>query len=285
MADTLLVFGDAVAEITLQVAELPIRGGDASAQDPRLTMGGSAANCAVAASRAGATVRMLGNIGSDSFADLIVAGLGEADTSGLHRIDGPSPLVVVLVDPAGEKTMISARGPAELAIPIGDTTGTAHLHLTGYSFQAPGSRRTAMQLLELAAESRWTTSLDPSAQFAASNPEPGLLGRFTFLFPNAAEAGALTGETDPFTAGRRLRETSGATVVVTDGANGCLLFGPDLTHHFPAPPVEDVVDTTGAGDALAGATLAALLGGSGLAEAIELGLSAAAVAVGRRGGH
>ena len=173
MTEAILVFGDAVAEITLRIGGLPRPGGDAHAEDVRFTLGGSAANCAVAAAEAGAGVRMIANVGTDQFADQITGGLATVDTDFIRRVPGPSALVMILVDPAGEKTMISARGPAEEATPLESSAyeGIGHLHLSGYSFQTVGSATTAGQLLDHATSSGWTTSLDPSHLFASSAPD------------------------------------------------------------------------------------------------------------------
>jgi ribokinase len=52
-----------------------------------------------------------------------------------------------------------------------------------------------------------------------------------------------------------------------------------------ARPVDEVVDTTGAGDAFAGALAAALAGGASLEDAVRAGLAAGALAITREGAH
>ncbi len=54
-------------------------------------------------------------------------------------------------------------------------------------------------------------------------------------------------------------------------------------YRVPAQPVDAVVDTTGAGDAFAGALAAALAQGSSLADAVAAGMAAGAENVGRAG--
>jgi ribokinase len=77
------------------------------------------------------------------------------------------------------------------------------------------------------------------------------------LLPNEAEARALAGDTDMEAAARSLAEQTGAPVVVTVGADGALIVKDGTLTRIPAPTVE-VVDTTGAGDAFAGAFAAEL---------------------------
>lgn len=74
---------------------------------------------------------------------------------------------------------------------------------------------------------------------------------------NAAELTLLTGRED-IRQGLQELETSAALVVVTQGAKGCLYRFQDALYEQAAPPASQVVDTTGAGDALMAALLAGL---------------------------
>jgi ribokinase len=74
-------------------------------------------------------------------------------------------------------------------------------------------------------------------------------------------------------------------VVVTQGASGATLLGPDGSrHHQPGFAVR-AVDTVGAGDTFAGALAAAWLTGRELAGALEWASAAAAIAITRPGLH
>ena len=94
----------------------------------------------------------------------------------------------------------------------------------------------------------------------------GALGRIEVAFMNAAEARAL-GAPNGLRSG-----------VITDGPRPALVFWPGGSVRLAAPRA-DVVDVTGAGDALTGATVAALLSGASLAEAVKEGLAAAHITV------
>jgi len=96
---------------------------------------------------------------------------------------------------------------------------------------------------------------------------PEIVARFDVAIVNETEFDAL-GEDHP------------ARIVLTLGARGVRILpaGPEL----PAIPA-DVVDTTGAGDALAGVTAAALAEGRPLEEAVEWGIAAASLSVERHG--
>ena len=96
------------------------------------------------------------------------------------------------------------------------------------------------------------------------------------LTPNADEACELAGEADPEAAARALAARTGAPVLVTLGAEGALLVDGDAVERVPAPAVE-VVDTTGAGDAVNGALAAELAAGRPLREAARFALTAASL--------
>lgn len=74
---------------------------------------------------------------------------------------------------------------------------------------------------------------------------------------NAAELALLTGQTEA-RSGLQALDTPAALVVVTQGAQGCLYRFHDTIFEQSAPSATQVIDTTGAGDALMAALLAGL---------------------------
>lgn len=279
-------------DIGLRIERLPAAGLDAAARHPSVTVGGSAANCAAAAARLGARVDLMARIGDDLFAQLIVDDLLShgVGTSGLQVEKGPSALVVALIDPQGQRTFISARGPAcgripaDLYIPLLDEA--ALVHVSGYAFQDRESRSTALHLLEEARRRGLATSVDPSPLFAEHyDPDCGWLEGIDYLFPNAHEATAITGVTSPPGAARALRSLGAKAVVITMGADGCLLNDEDGIAHFPAVREFPVVDTTGAGDGFAGGFLAVTLSGGTPRQGCQVGNLVAARVIAAAGGH
>ena len=102
------------------------------------------------------------------------------------------------------------------------------------------------------------------------------------LTPNGLEAAALTGETEPAAAARALARRTGAPVLVTVGADGALLVDGGECVAIAAPEVE-VVDTTGAGDALNGTLAAGLAAGRDPGAAAREAVEAASASVQRPG--
>lgn len=95
---------------------------------------------------------------------------------------------------------------------------------------------------------------------------------------NRAELATL--DTDPDRALQQLHARGCARVIVTLAAEGLWLSGPAGRQTLPAPPVHEVVDVTGAGDALAAGVCALLCrAGAALDDAARFGLKLAALTV------
>lgn len=109
----------------------------------------------------------------------------------------------------------------------------------------------------------------------------GMLDRVDCLFMNRKEANALLGQepdspADPVTA---LRANGLRGAVITDGSSPVTIFDAEGRYTIVPPAPRHIADVTGAGDALAGATVAALTRGLPLAEAAREGLAAAMLAL------
>lgn len=101
--------------------------------------------------------------------------------------------------------------------------------------------------------------------------------RIHTVFMNRREAKALTGHDDARQCLDGLAALGFSRAVITDGSRAVLVLEGEARSAVIPPPASKVADVTGAGDALAGATLAALLkdGRSGLSDAVRSGVAAA----------
>lgn len=118
-----------------------------------------------------------------------------------------------------------------------------------------------------------------------------VLPSLSCLFMNRREAAALAaksetdagssskagGDIDQFIA--RLKQLGLRRGVVTHGSEATAAFEDARCWRFDPPVPRRVVDVTGAGDAIAGATVAALLGGASFSDAVREGMAAAMLAV------
>lgn len=105
------------------------------------------------------------------------------------------------------------------------------------------------------------------------------LANLSILFMNEAEAATLSDDEDPENWPNRLRAAGLQSAIITRGAEPVVGFDHECVFQIGSPTVSDVVDVTGAGDALAAATLDALHRGMPLAQAARAGIAAASITI------
>lgn len=293
MRGNLVIYGDVGIDILTRTADTPGSGQDARVESVTLRPGGSAANCAAVASRLGVETTFLGCIGDDHFGHIVRKDyqvLGET-FSRLVTVDGDTGATIAIVEPTGEKTFYSYRGvnsTGVLPLPLQEIVKeSAHLHLSGYSFQDEVSRANAMSLIGKARGANVSISLDPSYWFSREyhNRFSGLLESVRILFPNQEEAALLTGSEDPRRASSTLLDLGLETVILTRGAEGCYVATREYLQWIPAVEVEQAVDSTGAGDAFCAAFLYGTSIGLDHRESALLGNVVSSLVVGQIGGH
>ena len=277
-----LVVGDLLVDVVARPVG-PLRVGSDTAAEIRLTGGGSAANTAAWIAHAGVPAALLAAVGDDPLGSVARQDLGAAGVElvGPVLAGAATGTCVVIVGPDGERTMLPDRG-ANDALPAGVVdgaiAGAAWVHVSGYALLHPGSRAAGTAALVAGRERGIPTSIDAASsgplRDLGSTAAWDLLAGADLLFANAAEIDALGG-LDP------VRARVGA-VVVKDGAAGATWIDGVTSVAIPAVPVA-VVDTTGAGDALAAGFLAATLAGADPAAALAAGVALAARAVTRLG--
>lgn len=290
---SLLVYGDVEMDILLQTETIQARGDDAKVSNLTFSPGGSAANCAAIAASLGQKVTLLGSLGKDVWRKPLIQDLRrhKIDTSLVSVTEGQSGTCVALVDGSGERKFYSFRGVNESSPPLlpdAEVWKRHHcLHLSGYSFQEPGSAAVARALLHEAHRFGLMVSLDPSYLFAKHQPDDleDILNKTDLIFPNQEEATLLSGKRDPRAAALSLHIRGVKTVVVTLGGEGCLLSNESGTENVRVQPTENVIDTTGAGDAFCGGFLSAWLNGLDPWQCARMGGAAAAYVVTRLGGR
>ena len=289
----LVVFGDAALDVFMEVSNLPSRGEDIKVNRRVTFPGGSAANCAAMSAGLGIPTRFLGNVGTDALGNTLIEDMKKAGVNTDHLVPllGDSAVTTSVITPDGERTFYSYRGVNALANPLhlkpGILDRAVILHLTGYSFQAPGSQQTALSLLAMTQNNPIRISIDPSFVFARdflSSPDK-LLSQINYFFPNRLEARLICGTEDPEKAAGYLIEAGVETVVFKLDQEGCLLVNRQESRYVPGFPLKNPLDTTGAGDAFCGGYLAGQIWGLTDEESAVIGHAAAANIVLFLGGH
>jgi len=275
-----VVFGSINLDLVTRVPRLPSPGetliGSGFASYP----GGKGANQALAAARAGAVVRMYGAVGRDTAAESALALLraGKVDVSGVLAVDAPTGCATVLVDDAGENAIVVVPGANEKvdpdAVPDAVLAPGAVLLLQQ---EVPASANAALIARAARAGMRIVLNAAPARPVARE-----LLTMIATLIVNESEAaslGSLLGwppEAVAFAAAAAA-DIDGLEVVVTRGAAGAISVRRDDIMHVAAPRI-DVIDTTGAGDAFAGAFAAALDAGDDRRRALSIAAAAGSLA-------
>jgi ribokinase len=282
-----VVIGSVNADLIVSVERRPGAGETVLGGDLVVRPGGKGANQAVAAARLGAGVTFVGCVGSDAYAGLLVESLVEAgvDVHELRRVPGPSGTALITVTPDGDNAIVVSPGanarmePARLD-ELSDTFAAARIVVLQCELAPAMVERAAM----LAGEHGVRVQLNlappirlPVAVLALADPlvvneheAATLLGR-----AGSAESVGPDDLTDLLALGPR-------SVVLTLGPDGAVAGWPEGRARVAAPRVSPV-DTTGAGDALAGALACRLADGDVLADAVEYAVRVGSTAVMRRG--
>lgn len=276
----IVVIGDLVADLIVLGGSALERGTDNPAE-VRLTRGGSAANVAVAAAPRHPS-RFIGRIGDDTIGRVLVAELESAGVDVRVQRSGRSGAIVVLVDDAGERTMITDRGAAAdlEAIDPAWVADAEWLHLPLYGFASARSRTALTDAAAAASRRGVPVSIDLSS--VATMRELGADGlsrvlrdvRPAVVLANADEARAAAD------LGLDLRDL---VYVVKRGRDPVTVTVGGVASEVPVRPVEDAVDSTGAGDAFAAGYIVAALAGDDALGSARAGADLAAGALRRAG--
>lgn len=245
-----LVAGSINIDLVTSVPALPVPGQTVLGSELAYHPGGKGANQAVAASRAGAAVTMIGAVGDDSFGDRLVAFLASnaVDVSGVVRVAGaPTGVAVITVDPRGENTIVAIPGANEALAP--DHVACTPAPGDVLAAQCEAGPEATLAFLRAGRVAGALTVLN-AAPAAGCSPE--LLAAADVVAVNETELSALTGlpvapdapAADVVAAAHQLRRTD-QTVVVTLGSRGAIAAGPLGVQEIPGRAVR-AVDATGA---------------------------------------
>jgi len=267
--------GDVLLDVVVLLSEPLAPSGDVRAST-RAGAGGQAANVAAWAAELGAEARCIAKRGDDPTGDLVARELAQHGVELVGPVGAGATGVVVSIVRDGDRSLASDRGVAPSFAP--EELDAAWvvcdvLHLSGYALLRDPMAETAVLAARLAREQGARVSVDVAAWTEIRDYGPvrfrELLDELApdVLFATEAEWELLGGAY--FTA---------PVGVLKRGARGFSVFTEDAKLDFAAVEAE-VVDTTGAGDALA----AGFLVGGSLEEAARRGLDAAALCVAKVG--
>ena len=293
MRPAVVVAGSLNMDFVVRTQHLPAPGETVLGHGFQMIPGGKGANQAVAAGKLGAgsvTVKMIGRVGMDLFADRLKASLASAgvDVSAVYASRArPTGVALIAVDPEGQNQIVVASG-ANADLAAGDVEAMRRV-MKGARialFQLETPLATVAAALKMAREESVRTILDPAP---AQPLPPELLRNVDILTPNEAEAFMLLGRTpqritlaDAPEVATAVAALGAHMVVLKLGDQGCFFHGAGESYHVPGFAVE-AVDSTAAGDTFNAGLAIALAEGAPIGHALRFANAAAAISVNRMG--
>ena len=280
----IVVVGSINMDITLNVHSLPLSGNTIVSNSSSIYVGGKGCNQAVGVSRLRNEVNLIGKIGNDIDASLILNALEKEriNTHGIHRDNSNvTGKAYIHVQPDAESTITILTG-ANHTLSVEDIMTQEQLFMnTAYCLLTTESPIDALAAAaELAHKYHAKTILKP----AALNDLPeNLMKHVDILIPNQMEADALCPDIrDLEQQADYLVNTGIEAVIITLGQRGCYLHTETLSRYFPAANFSPV-DNTGAADAFIAALASYLTDGHSLEHAIQIATYAAGFCISQRG--
>jgi 5-dehydro-2-deoxygluconokinase len=259
------------------------------------SLGGSATNVAVAASRLGARAAVITKVGDDPFGPYVrsaLRGFGVDDRwVGTHPTLR-TPVVFCEIHPPDDFPLLFYREPTapDMTIEPGeldfDAIKAAKVFwTTGTGLSAEPSREATLAALQVRAGGATVHDLDHRPMFWADESEAGRWARealrhATVAVGNRDEVAVAVGTRDPYEASAALLELGVKIAIVKRGPEGVLARTHEELVEVEPVPVE-VVCGLGAGDAFGGALVHGLLHGWGLERTIRLANAAGAFVAAR----
>jgi sugar/nucleoside kinase (ribokinase family) len=285
MKPRVLCIGDVMLDVITKIAVMPdqIRYGSDTPSKISTHGGGAAGNVASWLTRTDAEATIVGHVGSDAAGNALMS---EFDSLGVHHenlmVDnGSSGVVVVLVDPTGERTMFPDNG-ANSGLHIGDLpdlAGFDAVYLSGYSPLDPLSRPGVLAMVDAVKAAGLPLYFDPASVGGMMEVDieevKSWIRLMDVMLLNEEEAIYLTGETDSEKALELLLQEC-ETVIIKRGSHGAIgKSRGSILVSVPALTTE-VVDTTGAGDSFAAGFIATYVTSKNMQYSLEAGAKVAA---------
>ncbi len=256
--------------------------------------GGSAANSMAGIASLGGRPAFIGKVGTDELGeifshDIKVAGVdfhsGQKNSTLL-----PTAVCMILVTPDAQRTMntflgaCTELGPADI-----DQNMIASAHVTyieGYQWDTPQAKEAIRKACATAKSAGRKVALSLSDPFVVDRHRADLISLITdqvdVIFGNEEEVFCLYQTNDFNTAVEKLRQSK-TLACMTLGARGAVVVDSASTATVPAAPVDQVVDTTGAGDLFAAGFLYGYTNGRDLVHSAKIGALAAAEVISHMG--
>ena len=246
--------------------------------NPLITSGGSVCNTVHELNFGSHEASFYGKVSDDEYGNAFIQDLEKANISfkGVSRkSDLPTGCCNILVSPDGERTMATHIGigsqlqPDEVSENILDNID--HMYMESYLWDHELTKKTLKKFGDIAKSKNIEISLSLSDPFCVDRHRDELNN---FIKENVDLVFCNFDEAKMFSQSETMADVSsffkdyGKKIVMTSGAEGAYFFYNDDVSHQPSKKIENVVDTTGAGDNFAAGFLDLYLSGKSVDEAL-----------------
>jgi sugar/nucleoside kinase (ribokinase family) len=281
----ILCIGLPVRDLTFRVQDLPARGFKVGAQHFEEIAGGNALNAAIAISRLGGRAAICGPMGdagetSSRYIFDRMAELGVETRDLVHMPGLVTPISAIMIDPRGERTIITFRDPELWKVHLPEPDG-----LLEDCDAILAESRCAAFCTGLCAEARRRGIPVVIDVDSAMSMREGLLTASSHLIFSSEALQATADIADDAAALQKLAKITPSFLAGTRGSQGTVWLDPNgsALRQTAAFPVH-TVDTLGAGDVFHGAFALAMTEKQDIQEALRFASAAAAIKCTRFGG-
>lgn len=270
----ILVIGSVSTDFVVTTDQKPNQGETVFGKNFEISFGGKGANQAVAASRLGADVGMIGLVGDDIFGKEIIENLN------MNRVNTENVEPVPYEVSGSAHIILYEKDNSIIVVPGAnnqlDKTKIENLrdNIKQYDLiiiQNEIPQLTNEKIIQICWEEKIPTIYNPAP---ARKLAKEWIEKVTYLTPNEHEFTILFPDKKLSEA---LREYPNQ-LIITLGSKGSVFFNGEKEIHIPAYKVEPI-DTTGAGDTFNGAMAVGLINGMTLEDSLKLANLSAAYSV------
>ena len=274
----IVIVGSINADLVFITDERPASGSTVMGKKFSTIPGGKGANQAVAASRLGGQVSMIGLVGKDIYGNKMIENLRKNDvsTTAVEQIDADTGTAGIIVDSKDNSIVVIPGANSELDIDYIKKHQAVIKEAEIVVVQLEVPIKTVEYVVDFCQQFNIKTILNPAPSQKLSKT---LIEHATYITPNEHEAKEILGNLHL----ENMLKSYPNKLIVTLGDKGVVFFDGNTVHTIPVEKV-DVLDTTGAGDTFNGALAYALTKENfSLIDAIKFASRAATISVTKYG--